>query len=447
MDDELADLRSRVELSTDEAVVDEHSRDASRATPGGRPAAVAFPTDAAQVAAALTWASAHGIRVSVRGGGTGLSGGAVGYAGGLVISTSRLTRLDIDPVNMVATVGPGVITADLDRAAAAHGLMYAPDPVSSQTSSVGGNIATNAGGPRCLAYGVTKDVVSALEVVLADGRIIHTGSRTVKNSTGFDVKSLFIGSEGTLGVITEAVVRLRRRPLGPPVAFAASFGGLADAGNAIIGILSRCEVPQSLELMDRNTLDLVAEFYPDEPTPDGQAVLVGEYVGLHARESAEELQAVCREHRATTMGGEAAAALLRTRTRVNPALSASGLGMSCDVAVPIGRLPEMLAEIERISRDLGMRVNTFAHAGDGNLHPAVVVPVGDPAAVPRAEKILDAITEAGIALGGVISGEHGIGSLKLKHFDSQFDEPTRSVQRQVKELFDPRGVLTPGRAL
>ena len=446
--DELDELALLVTVRVDEQARRAHSRDASRAVPTGLPAAVVEPSSAAEVAAVLRWAAGLRVPLSVRGAGTGLSGGAVAYPGGVVISTSRLTQLDIDAANMTATVGAGVVTADLDAAAARFGLMYAPDPVSAEWSTVGGNIATNAGGPRCLAHGVTADVVTALEVVLVDGRIVRTGSATRKNSTGYDLTSLFVGSEGTLGVVTEAVVRLHQRPPTDALVFAAAFPDVRDAGRAIVDILARCSIPESLELMDAHTLRSVAEHFPDEDVPQGAAcVVVGEYVGPHATDAASALLDVCRRHAAEPMTGARAANLLRTRRRVNPALSAAGLAASCDVAVPVSRLADILVEIELLSRSFGMRVNTFAHAGDGNLHPAVVVPDGDPAALERAEELLDAITHAALALGGVISGEHGIGSLKRHHLDAQLGAATRALQQQIKDTLDPLGILTPGRAV
>lgn len=423
-----------------------HARDASRAEPTGLPAAVVTPRDTAEVAVALSWADRHRIPVSVRGGGSGLSGGAVAYADGLVISTAALTTLTIDAASATATVGAGVITAEVDAAAAQHGLLYGPDPVSREWSTIGGNVATNAGGPRCLARGVTAEAVVSLEVVLADGRIIRTGSATRKNSTGYDLTRLFVGSEGTLGVVTEATVRLQRRPVGTPVAFGAVFPSMAAAATAVAAIMAGEVLPDCLELMDRATIESVRRNFPDEAVLTGEAVLAGECVGPDAASSALVVTAACRAASGDTYTGERAAALLRTRERVNPALSAEGLTASCDVAVPIARLAEMFEAVQHAARAHGFEVKTFAHAGDGNLHPAVVVPHDDAAALKRAEALLDDITEAGLALGGVVSGEHGIGSLKLHHLDAQLGV-ARTVQQQIKAALDPHGILAPGRSV
>lgn len=443
----LTELAALVPLSIDSETLIAHMHDASRAVADGAPAAVARPTTTRQVSDALAWATAHRVPVSIRGGGSGLSGGAVSYDGGLVISLLAFDGIEIDSANLLATVGAGVVTARLDAAAAEQGLMYAPDPVSSDSSTIGGNIATNAGGPRCLSHGVTADAVAALEVVLADGRIVRTGSRTVKNSTGLDLTSLFVGSEGALGVVTEATVRLVPRPDGERVPFAAVFPALEGAGDAVIAILGELARPESLELMDANTLALVATHFPDERLPVGAATLVGEYVGDGARMRAERLVSLCSRYGAETMLDEQAETLLRTRMRVNPALNATGLTTSCDVAVPISRLTRMLQHIDEHSRRFGLRVNAFAHAGDGNFHPAVVVPHGDPATLVRAEQLLDAITESALELGGVVSGEHGIGSLKHHHLEHQFDEQTLLLQRELKRFLDPAGILSPNRAI
>lgn len=443
----LEQLASKVPLSTDPAILSAHLSDASRAVADGLPLAVASPTTTAQVAAALSWANEHRVPVSIRGAGSGLSGGAIAYAGGLAISMTAFDSVEIDPVNMLATVGAGVITAELDHAAQAHGLIYAPDPVSSELSTIGGNIATNAGGPRCLAHGVTADAVVSLEVVLADGRVIRSGSKTVKNTSGLNLMPLFVGSEGTLGVITNAVVRLKPQPRGSRVAFAASFPTLEDAGSAIVQILASLPRPESLELMDANTLAAVASHYPDEPAVPGAAAIVGEFISENAEALATQLGEVCVAHDAAVMYGEAAGALLRTRLRVNPALSASGLVASCDVAVPISELAHLMMRIEEVSEQFGMQINAFAHAGDGNFHPTVVVPPEDPDALDRAELVLDAITHAALELGGVISGEHGIGSLKVHHLEEQLGPETLRLQRELKQFFDPNGILAPGRAI
>jgi glycolate oxidase len=240
----------------------------------GLPAAVVTAAGSADVAAALAWAHRHRVKVSVRGSGTGLTGGAVGYPRGLVISLAAMTKIiGMDPANQLADVQAGVITADIDQAAAAHGLMYAPDPASHRESTIGGNIATNAGGLRCVKHGVTRDSVAALEVVLADGRIITTGARTRKNVVGYDLTSLFVGSEGTLGVVTAATVRLKPRPVGAMLTFRATFSTLAAAGRAVTAIMNSPGLPDVMELMDRPSVEALERYQPTGLDLDGAAAV------------------------------------------------------------------------------------------------------------------------------------------------------------------------------
>lgn len=433
-------------LSTDPTELAAASRDESRAAPAGPPLALVLAASTEDVRETLRWAGEHGVPVVLRGAGTGLSGGAVAHPGGLVLSLAGMRRiLELDPANRLAVVQPGVVVAELDAAAAEHGLRYAPDPASAAWCTIGGTIATNAGGLRCLAYGATREAVLGLEVVLADGRVLRTGSRTRKLSTGYHLTGLFIGSEGTLGVITEATVRLVPRPQEPPVAFLGEFDRLEDAGAAVAAVLAGPVTPELLELMDRRTLEAVERVFPSgRPVPEA-AVLVGQCTGPAAAAEAAAVVAAflaAGARRAELGEGEE---LLASRRQANPALSASGLRFSCDVAVPPGSLVELLRRIEAIGAAAGHPVSTFAHAGDGNLHPSVEAVDDSPEAAAAAEAVLDAITEAALQLGGVISGEHGIGTLKLGLLRRQFDPVSLELQRGLKALLDPVGVLGPGR--
>ncbi|MFI7579770.1 FAD-linked oxidase C-terminal domain-containing protein [Kocuria kalidii] len=435
-------------VSLDPAVLTEHSRDTSRAEPAGLPAAVVQARSTADVQAALRWATTHRVPVSVRGAGTGVSGGALAYPGGLVISMHAMNRLlEIDAANRIAEVDPGIIIEQLDQAAAEHGLMYAPDPVSYQIATIGGTVATNAGGLRCLAHGVTRDAIAGLEVVLADGRIIRTGSRTRKNSTGYDLTGLFIGSEGTLGVVTKVIARLKPRPTGDPVTFQAQFPTMASAGTAVAAIMALPTTPELLELMDRNCIDIVQRHFPSAVAPGGAALLVGQTIGPDAHPQAETIVSTCRAAGALLAEAGDGAELLATRRMVNPALNAAGLALSCDVAVPPSRLAQMFERIETISTRTGYPVNTCAHAGDGNMHPAVLAGDDSVEEIDAAEHVLTLITEAALEMGGVISGEHGIGSLKTGMLAQQFDPDTLALQHELKAFFDPAGILSPGRAI
>ena len=385
----------------------------------------------------------------MRGSGTGLTGGAVAYPDGLVVSLAAMDRiLGIDPANRLADVQAGVVTAEIDRAAAAYGLMYAPDPASYRESTIGGNIATNAGGLRCVKYGVTADSVAGLEVVLASGDVIRTGGRTRKDVVGYDLTRLFVGSEGTLGVVTGATVRLVPRPTGDTVTFRAVFPTLASAGEAVTAIMGTTAVPEVMELMDRPSVDAVEKHHPTGLSTDGAAaVLVGQFIGPSARAQSGDVARLCRDAGAMAVDEADGDILLEARRVTGRALSAEGLRVSSDVAVPIARLAEMFSVIEQISREERVGIPTFAHAGDGNLHPSVIVDPADPVAREHGERVLDRVSDAALALGGTLSGEHGIGSLKHHALARQLDPATLAAHRLVRDAFDPNHILSPGRGI
>ncbi|WP_200328745.1 FAD-linked oxidase C-terminal domain-containing protein [Leucobacter sp. L43] len=434
-------------LVRDPELIAPYAVDTSRAVAEGAPLAVVLAESTADVAAALGWANRAGVKVSVRGAGTGLAGGAMAYADGLVVSLERMrTIIDIDVPNRLATVQPGVVTADLDAAARDHGLFFPPDPASARISTVGGNIATNAGGLRCVSHGVTSDAVAALEVVLADGRVMRSGARTRKNVVGYDLTRLFVGSEGTLGVITEATVRLKPVPPGSPRTFRASFGTLEDAGRAVTAIVNSAARPEVLELMDALSVEIIESFHPSGLTVPAGAMLVGQTVGWDAQEQAEAITAICRDVGADDTEISETDALLEARRLSNPALNARGLKISCDVGVPVAALAEVFHGIAEISAKHGKRVSTVAHAGDGNLHSTVESP-DTPVGIREADAVIDDITRLALALGGTISGEHGIGSVKRHELGWQLDTVALSVQVAIKRALDPLGTLTPERGI
>lgn len=423
------------------------SRDESRFSPDGRALDAVFPETTEEVAAALQWANRNGVTVSVRGTGTGLSGGALAYADGLVISLERMNQIDwIDRVNRLAKVQAGVINARLNQAAAEHDLFFAPDPASAEISTIGGNIATNAGGLRCVSHGVTRDSVASLEVVLADGSILHTGARTIKNVVGLDLTSLFVGSEGTLGVVTSATVRLKPIAPGTPRVFRASFDSIEGAGRAVTAIVNGSHKPEVLELLDARSVQIIEEFKPSGLPANGSALLIGQFTGLHAENSAAEAIQVCREHGATDTVIAEGDSLLEARRLANPALSAKGLRVSCDIAVPIGELAAIFRGIDEISSRRGLAVSVVAHAGDGNLHPTVET-ADTPAGYAAAEVVIADITRLALELGGTISGEHGIGLVKQEELPWQIDDATRRTQHLIKSALDPNNILTPGRGI
>jgi glycolate oxidase len=447
--DPLAALRAELgpRLAADPETLHRYGRDSSRAEPEGEAIAVVLAESAADVGAALGWAARTGTPVSVRGGGTGLAGGANAYPGGLVVSLDRMNRiLEIDVENRLARVEPGVVTADLDAAAREHGLFYAPDPASAATSTIGGNIATNAGGLRCIAHGVTREAVAELEVVLPDGRVLETGRRTVKDVVGYDLTGLFVGSEGTLGVITAATVRLKPIPPGEPRTFRAGFDSLEAAGAAVIAIALGADRPEILELMDAFSVEMVESFFPSGLAVPRGAMLVGQAVGSDAQRIAEAIVERCVEAGATDSEISTTSSLLEARRLANPALTARGLRLSCDVGVPVAALATMLRGVEAIAARHGRRIATVAHAGDGNLHSAVEA--GDsPVETAIAEEMLDEITRLALELGGTISGEHGIGSTKHHELPWQLSATSIDVHRRIKEALDPGGILSPGRAV
>lgn len=446
---ELAALKNQLDAQVLDSGADLHrlGHDSSRYRPEHRPLAAVVATNTNDVAVALRWANAHRVPVSVRGAGTGLTGGAVSYPGGLIISLEHCNRIrEIDPVNRLAVVDAGVITADLDRAVQAHGLFYPPDPASVEISTVGGNIATNAGGLRCISHGVTRDSVAALEVVLADGTVINTGARTRKNVVGLDLTSLFVGSEGTLGVITAATVRLKPIPPGTPHTFRANFDSIEAAGEAVTDIVNGEAQPEVLELLDAHSVKTIEEVFPSGLQVPKAAVLIGQTVGLDAAETAEAITAVCSAHGAEDVMIAENDTLLEARRLANPALSARGLRVSCDVGVPIGQLASVFRGINEISQRYGRDISIVAHAGDGNLHPTVAA--GDTEdEYQAAEEVIVEISKLAVSLGGTISGEHGIGVVKHHELPIQLDQGVLDAQRSIKHALDPQNILTPARAI
>lgn len=446
--DALDDLRYRLGAKVREAKADirPYLGDESRAVPDGDPCAVVLAETTADVSAALAWANRNGVPVSVRGAGTGLSGGAVAYRGGLVLSLASMNRiLSFNPGNRMVEAQAGVITADIDDLAARYGLMYAPDPASYRTSSIGGNIATNAGGLRCVKYGVTSDSVISVEVVLADGTVLDTGTYTRKNVAGLNLTGLMIGSEGTLGVITSARLRLVPRPSGLHRTFRASFDSMKEAANGVTAIMSTSLAPEVLELLDRDSVEAVERQHPDMDRMPGQAVLLGQFIGPDAEEQVSEVRSVLAN--AVTFDVSESDNLLEARRFVSSSLSAQGLRASCDIAVPVDRLGDIFAEIDRIAQAHGVRIPTFAHAGDGNLHPGITLPDDSEASYAQAEDIMDQLAEAAQRLGGTTTGEHGVGSLKTTALARQLSPESRDLQHRIKRLFDPEQILSPGRGI
>ncbi|MFT4084001.1 MAG: FAD-linked oxidase C-terminal domain-containing protein [Nocardioides sp.] len=442
-------------VSADPADLAVAAVDRSGARPVGLPAALVRAERVDDVRETLRIAHEHRVPVVPRGAGTGLAGGALAGAGSVVLDLSGLDRiLAIDVDDQTATVQPGVITAELDRAAAAYGLRYTPDPASAAISTVGGNIATNAGGLRCLKYGVTREAVLGLEVVLADGTLIHTGRATLKGVAGLDLTSLFVGSEGTLGVVVGATVRLHPRPAVTLTA-AATFPDVAAAAAACTAIGRARWQPSMLELLDHHTLAVIDRVQGTDYADRGGALVIAQADGTGAEtEIAAIAELLGKEATWVEVGLDEAGseALVAARRLALPSIEAVAHALIEDICVPRSRLPEAFAGVDRIARRHGVEVYSFAHAGDGNLHPiigyAAEAPGQAPGEVP-AEVVAagDDIFALAIELGGTVTGEHGIGALKRDWLDRELGPQTRAVQRAIKHALDPHHILNPGKGL
>jgi glycolate oxidase len=448
----LAGVLPAERIAADEPTRAAHRHDRSGWAPNGLPAAVVFPESADEVAAVLRAAHAAAVPVVPRGAGTGLSGAATAADGEIVLSTARLGRiLELSPEDEIAVVEPGVITADLDRAAAEYGLCYAPDPGSVEICTIGGNIATNAGGLRCAKYGVTRESVLGLEVVLADGRRIETGRRTVKGVTGYDLTGLFVGSEGTLGVVVGATLRLLPRPTATATV-SAYFEDVEAAADAVSRLRRQRVRPAIAELLDAATLAAVDAAQGTDFSTRGGALLLVQTDGAGAAAEADLVLGAVKPAAAgvaITEDPAESADLLRARRLALPSLERLGRVLIEDIAVPRSRLAEAVRAVAAIAERRGVRVATLAHAADGNVHPIFVLDDAAPDA-PVPEPVWAAAAEVfrtALRLGGTLTGEHGVGLLKRQWVAEELGEPSLAVHRQIKHTLDPRGILNPGKAL
>jgi glycolate oxidase len=448
--DELVRDLPRDVLVTDPEVMEGYRRDRADLVSAGAPVAVARPVLTEQVSEIMRWAWRHRVTVVPRGAGTGLCGGANAIDGCVIVCLERMTALrEISSDDQVAVAEAGVINADLERAARKHGLFYPPDPGSFEISTIGGNVATNAGGMRCVKYGVTRDSVLGLEIVLADGRVLRTGARSIKNVAGLDLTSLFIGSEGTLGVITAATVRLRPLPATPPAVFVASFPTLPAAGQAVATIAATGLTPSMLELMDNATINAIEDYRRMDLDRAAAALIVGQADGPDAAVEAERIADLCEQagadYVACTQDPDEAEGLIAARRLAGLALQDVGPTVIEDIGVPRSRLAEMLREIEKISREANIRIATVGHAGDGNLHPVLMLSDTGQATRDHALGVAREICRAALARGGTVTGEHGVGILKRDWLAGQLDDTAIDVHHKIKAALDPRGLLNPGR--
>jgi len=420
---------------------------------GHPPDLVILPANTTEVAAIARVCNEQRTPLVVRGAGTGFTGGAVPTRGGVVVSMERMNRiLEIDETNLLAVVEPNVITADLQRAVEKVGLFYPPDPASLEMSSIGGNVAECAGGPRAFKYGTTKRYVLALEAVLPTGEIVATGSKAVKNVVGYDLTQLLVGSEGTLAIITRVTLRLIPKPPARATLLAL-FTDIRPAVDAVSALIQRRVVPAALELVDADSLMAIRDHLQQEVVPPGTgAVLIVESDGMQAAvdEEIDRVADACREAGAMRVSlaanDEDRDRLWNVRRLLSGALKATGLlKINHDVVVPRGRVPELFAAIASLRQAHQLRIAAFGHAGDGNIHVNLMIDRHDTHQRARAREAERALFERVVALEGSISGEHGIGFAKAQYIGIELSPEEIALMKRVKAAFDPNGILNPGK--
>lgn len=414
----------------------------------GTPLAVVRSRSTADVQETLRWASAQRVPVVPRGAGTSLSGGSTGVAGGITLSLERMREVRVDPAARVAIAQPGALNADVKAAAAQHGYWYPPDPSSYEISSIGGNAATNAGGLCCVKYGVTTDYVLGMQVVLADGTALDLGGPRLKDVAGLPLTKLFVGSEGTLGIITELTLRLMPAP---PAArtLVATFPSVDSAADAVVAITARVR-PSMLELMDNESINAVEDLVSMGLDRGTGALLLArsDAPGEASGAEIEIIRAACTRHGAeevfTTEDPDEGEAFTAARRAAFPAMERLGALLLEDVGVPVPKLPALVHGIREIAERCDTRIVVVAHAGDGNTHPVIAYPHGDVDAEARARAAFAQIMELALSLGGTITGEHGVGRLKAPWLPAQLGPGLIALTRRIKEALDPDGILNPG---
>lgn len=418
----------------------------------GAPAAIVYPTGTEEVVSIIRWAYENGVKIVPRGSGTGLSGGSVPIQGGIVLCMVRMNRiLEIDDENLTVLCEPGVITAELAAAVAAKGLFYPPDPGSMKISTIGGNVVENSGGLRCLKYGVTEDYVLGMEVVLADGQVFWTGSKSKKDVAGYNLKKLIVSSEGTLGILTKVLLRLVPPPADSKTLLAL-FPDMVSAGRAVAGIIAGKIIPCALEFLDNVTINCVEDNSHIGLPREAGALLLIQTDGHPAQvqDEAEKIRQICTQHGAfdvkvakTKEEGETLAQARRmalaSLARRKPTTILE------DATVPRSKVPEMLAFIDEIRKKYNLEIGTFGHAGDGNLHPTCLTDERNHEEMERVEQAFDEIFKKAIELGGTVTGEHGVGCVKSKYLPLMVGDTGIQVMRRIKKIFDPQGVLNPGK--
>ncbi|MCB9411221.1 FAD-linked oxidase C-terminal domain-containing protein, partial [Mycolicibacterium sp.] len=433
---------------TDPAILASYRQDRAADPAAGMPLALVRPTKTEEVQTVLRWATAHRVPVVPRGAGSGLSGGATAVDGGIVLSTEKMREITVDPVTRTAVVQPGLLNAEVKKAVAEQGLWYPPDPSSYEICSIGGNVATNAGGLCCVKYGVTTDYVLGLQVVLADGTAVRLGGPRLKDVAGLSLTKLFVGSEGTLGVVTEATLRLLP-PQHASATVVATFDSVEAAAASVVTITGRIR-PSMLEFMDSVAINAVEDTLRMGLDRDAAAMMVAasDDRGAAGAEDAEFMASVFTEAGATECFSTAdpveGEAFVAARRYAIPAVEAQGSLLLEDVGVPLPALADLVAGVAKIAAEADLTISVIAHAGDGNTHPLIVYDPADAAMTARAEKAFGDIMDLAVGLGGTITGEHGVGRLKKPWLAGQLGPEAMELNRRIKAALDPDGILNPG---
>lgn len=436
---------------TDPAITEGYRQDRAFDPSAGKPLAVVRPRTTEEVQTVLRWATTNRVPVVPRGAGSGLSGGATALDNGIVLSTEKMRDITVDPVTRTAVCQPGLFNAEVKKAAAEHGLWYPPDPSSFEICSIGGNIATNAGGLCCVKYGVTTDYVLGMQVVLADGTAVRLGGPRLKDVAGLSLSKLFVGSEGTLGVITEVTLRLLPAQNVSSVVVA-TFATVESAVDAVLGVAARLR-PSMLEFMDSVAINAVEDTLRMDLDRGAAAMLVAgsDERGRAASDDAEVIAAVFAENGATevfsTDDPDEGEAFVAARRFCIPAVEAKGSLLLEDVGVPLPALGKLVTGIERIAAERELMISVIAHAGDGNTHPLIVYDPADAAMTERAHLAFGEIMDLAVGLGGTITGEHGVGRLKRPWLDGYLGPEAMELNRRIKNALDPLGILNPGAAI
>ena len=436
---------------TDPDIVASYRQDRAADPHAGTAIAVVRPRRTEEVQAVLRWATKHGVPVVPRGAGTGLSGGATALDGGIVLSTERMRDIFVDPVTRTAVTQPGLFNAEVKKAVAEYGLWYPPDPSSYEICSIGGNIATNAGGLCCVKYGVTTDYVLGMQVVLADGTAVRLGGPRLKDVAGLSLTKLFVGSEGTLGVITEVTLRLLP-PQHRGCTVVASFDSVAAAAEAVVTITGKIR-PSMLEFMDSVAVNAVEDKLKMGLDRNAAALMVAasDDRGPAGAEDAEFMARVFTEHGATevftTDDPDEGDAFVAARRFAIPAVEAKGSLLLEDVGVPLPALADLVSGVAKIAEQHGLMISVIAHAGDGNTHPLIVFDPTDHDEAERAQLAFGEIMDLAVGLGGTITGEHGVGRLKQPWLAGYLGPEAMELNRRIKQALDPANILNPGAAI